>query len=118
MIFADRADILEEILTHTEGTVYKIEMPLPCRKPRRRRRYRNYNSYMKSERWRKLRLKVLARDDYQCQRCGSAKNLRIHHLTYERVGHEALDDLITLCEACHSEIHRNDLREGRSGSGR
>ena len=34
-----------------------------------------------------------------------AYRLEVHHLTYERVGHEHPDDLIVLCPACHAAAH-------------
>jgi hypothetical protein len=32
--------------------------------------------------------------------------LHVHHYTYERLGCERDEDLVTLCETCHSELHR------------
>ena len=46
--------------------------------------------------------------------------LEIHHLTYENVYNEKLEDLATLCHDCHTMIHEcssnlrasaNDLRD-------
>lgn len=34
-----------------------------------------------------------------------AYRLEVHHLTYERIGHEHPDDLIVLCPACHADVH-------------
>lgn len=34
-----------------------------------------------------------------------AYRLEVHHLTYERLGREADDDLIVLCPSCHREQH-------------
>jgi hypothetical protein len=31
--------------------------------------------------------------------------LDVHHLTYERLGHENPDDLIVLCSDCHCRVH-------------
>lgn len=63
--------------------------------------------YMKSKRWRKKRAKVLARDGHKCVQCKrSDRQLHVHHLTYERYGNERLDDLVTLCERCHSTEHK------------
>jgi hypothetical protein len=30
----------------------------------------------------------------------------VHHLTYERVGYEDLDDLVSVCEDCHETVHQ------------
>ena len=61
----------------------------------------NYNEYIKSDKWRTKRLECLKRDNYQCQKCGTAINLVIHHTTYDRLGNEDIGDLVTLCKDCH-----------------
>ena len=70
-----------------------------------------YHTYIKSDEWKEKRKKTLERDDYQCQRCGTGMNLVVHHITYDRLGKEDLDDLITLCKKCHEEIHGKDIKE-------
>jgi 5-methylcytosine-specific restriction endonuclease McrA len=50
-------------------------------------------------------LKILERDSYLCQRCQSKIAIQVHHLTYERLGHERLEDLISICLACHIKEH-------------
>jgi 5-methylcytosine-specific restriction endonuclease McrA len=56
----------------------------------------------------RLRVRVLERDRWKCQRCGSSVNLQVHHLRYRgRLGSDALDNLISLCADCHEEEHRN-----------
>ena len=51
--------------------------------------------------WRTLREQCFARDNYRCRLCNSPDTLQAHHRTYERFGHELLDDVTTLCEPCH-----------------
>lgn len=68
-----------------------------------------YEAYLKSVRWRALRDKVLKRDSWKCTECRSKYNLHAHHLTYDRVGEEQLEDLKTLCRKCHSARHKGDL---------
>lgn len=59
-----------------------------------------------SSKWKELRDQRLAKDDYRCKRCKTAKQLRIHHIRYPEVwGEESVDDLVTLCDDCHSQIH-------------
>ena len=54
-----------------------------------------------------LRHRVLKRDGWRCQNCGSSKDLHVHHLTKRsRLGDDALDNLITLCAVCHQDQHR------------
>ncbi len=59
-----------------------------------------------SKAWKNLREKRLQKDGYQCQKCGSAINVQVHHIRYpDAWGHETIDDLVTLCDSCHKEIH-------------
>ena len=43
----------------------------------------------------------------KCAICGSTKNLNLHHTTYKNHGDEIchLDDLVTVCQSCHKDIH-------------
>jgi len=55
-----------------------------------------------------LRISELKRQlmmaDCRCYVCGVLTALELHHLTYERYGHERLEDCILLCERCHLEV--------------
>lgn len=64
-----------------------------------------YQEYIKSKEWQKTRERIFKRDHYICAICGSAKNLAVHHITYENLGAEKDADLITLCNSCHGTIH-------------
>lgn len=65
-----------------------------------------YSDYLTSPHWKQKREERLRIDNWKCQFCGSISNLNVHHLTYERKGREnAENDLITLCEHCHSRLH-------------
>jgi 5-methylcytosine-specific restriction endonuclease McrA len=56
--------------------------------------------------YQQLRLRVLQRDGWRCQYCGSSQNLEVHHeLFRSHSGHDAEDNLITLCTNCHSSAH-------------
>lgn len=66
-----------------------------------------YLSYIASEAWSLKRLKVLQRDNFSCQTCGSNHDLQCHHKSYTNLFHEPLSDLITLCSHCHNAIHRS-----------
>jgi HNH endonuclease len=64
----------------------------------------NYEKYMRSPKWRAKRQHRLKLDDNTCQSCGATPDqyrLEVHHLTYERLGNEEMDDLKTLCVICH-----------------
>jgi hypothetical protein len=64
-----------------------------------------YSDKLKDPRWQKKRLKILERDEWQCQKCGEKENtLHVHHLRYfpNKEPWEYLDeDLLTLCCDCH-----------------
>ena len=66
----------------------------------------SHADYIASPAWQEKRKMVLERDGYCCVRCGSAKNLDVHHLTYEHFGNEPMEDLITLCRKCHGTVHK------------
>lgn len=70
-----------------------------------------YDQYLQSKEWKQKRSEVLFRDGYCCQLCGDEENLRVHHLTYNRVGNEALFDLVTLCSHCHANEHGKEDEE-------
>lgn len=72
---------------------------------------KGYYDYIDSEEWKIKRAQVIERDGGRCRACLSNKYLNIHHLTYDRVFNESLNDLITVCHECHCKIH--DL--GKSG---
>ena len=60
---------------------------------------------MPASAWRRLRLVVLRRDGWTCQRCGRHAFLEAHH----RDGNPANNDpgnLVTFCRKCHIEAHR------------
>jgi len=61
---------------------------------------------------------VLHRDKYKCQNCGATKTeLHVHHIIFKsNGGTDFPDNLITLCEQCHRDIHRGvfELKSKRS----
>lgn len=74
--------------------------------------FSEYEIYLQSEDFNKIRQEVFERDGYKCIVCGSTENIVPHHLTYKNVYHEELRDLITLCSNCHA-IHHNILNRER-----
>ena len=57
------------------------------------------------------RAHALDRDNYTCQICG-AKNTRleVHHIKYRsQGGSDDLENLITLCEDCHHNLHKGKI---------
>lgn len=70
-----------------------------------------HSDYLESPEWIAIRDERLKQDNYQCVMCGTGKNLEVHHLTYERLGAEKLEDLRTFCRECHKKVHDKDLKE-------
>ena len=68
----------------------------------------DYKKYLKSDYWKDIKEQVHKRDEYKCRLCNSNKNLQVHHKTYEFLGNENLEELITLCKKCHFNIHKID----------
>lgn len=63
-----------------------------------------YQRYLLSPQWAARRRATLERDGYRCRWCG-AQAEHVHHLSYRRMGHELLSDLISLCSSCHDRRH-------------
>lgn len=62
----------------------------------------SYRDYLASPEWRGRRAEKLRHANYRCERCGAlGQGLEVHHLTYDRLGHELETDLQVLCPACH-----------------
>lgn len=69
--------------------------------------------YMKSDQWFQVRKQAFQRDKYKCVKCG-AKAEQAHHKTYSRIGRKGeLDDLISVCNPCHKNIHKKRDHDGK-----
>ena len=76
------------------------------------RGYKYYNSprykyyvYLSTDKWKQKRKQVLDRDKNQCQICKKNEATEVHHLTYDRVFDEELEDLLSVCNLCHLKLH-------------
>lgn len=56
-----------------------------------------YQAYLNSEAWKTKRLQKLNQSGHKCEACRSNRRLEVHHLTYERIFNEPMEDLMTLC---------------------
>jgi len=74
-------------------------------------RHDAYKRYMESARWARKRARVIARDGGVCTACGRRGVLHVHHLSYKFFGREPMEDLVTLCEQCHRDIHEKERGE-------
>lgn len=70
-----------------------------------------YIKYLSSEDWKKVRELVLKRDENKCQKCKTKNADEVHHLTYENLFNEKLEDLISVCHDCHKKIHEEQREQ-------
>lgn len=67
-----------------------------------------------------MREVALERDGFQCVKCGSSEKLTVHHKDGNGRGSQnpnnSMDNLETLCRACHIAEHRTELLEARARS--
>ena len=63
----------------------------------------SYEAYIKSKYWKIRRQLYLERYANTCQKCRKqfAKGMQLHHLSYDRLRNENIDDLVLLCKRCH-----------------
>jgi len=71
-----------------------------------------------------LVLGVMRRDGFACKRCGGQEQLGVHHKggivdsgRMSALGHRSvLENLVTLCERCHGDIHDDARSRGVDSS--
>jgi 5-methylcytosine-specific restriction endonuclease McrA len=62
---------------------------------------------LEAELYEELRQRVLRRDSWRCQSCGTMANLEVHHKRFRsHSGHDSEENLITLCTQCHTQAHQ------------
>lgn len=79
----------------------------------KRGHYPNHSARVrKSPRWQVLRFAAKRRDGFKCVQCGAVRNLEVDHIKPVREAPELaylLDNLQTLCCACHSRKTRIEI---------
>ena len=72
--------------------------------------------YLRSAAWRRRREAAIARAGHCCEHpgCKRSHRLEVHHLSYERVGHELPEDLRVLCREHHREADAQRLETTRA----
>ena len=121
-----RLQIANEINKKNEGKDLKIKLSLACGEGKckcyqrkdaatieaeKKQRQEDYYQSLNNPDFEALSMQVFKRDGFQCQKCKTAKNLVVHHINYERLGHEKLSDLVTLCKSCHKKVHEEDFND-------
>lgn len=66
--------------------------------------YRSYPEYLESAHWTFTRKKILERDKHQCVVCRKPAE-QVHHVNYRNLIDVVDSDLMSVCEACHCQIH-------------
>jgi hypothetical protein len=66
----------------------------------------DYQKYLQSDEWRNKCIAVRDFWDNRCAVCNSDINTHVHHRTYHNIGHEQANDMILLCELCHTTFHK------------
>jgi len=89
----------------------RVAIPAMTR-PRQNRARLDYAS----DQWKAIRKQRLQVDNELCVFCKSPAE-EVHHVTYENVGHEQVEDLRSLCRMCHDACtqleYGHDMREHR-----
>jgi len=67
--------------------------------------FKSYEEYLDSDLWKRNKNTVLIALGRQCQICRSKEEIHVHHVSYERIGRELVDDLAVLCKSCHKIVH-------------
>jgi 5-methylcytosine-specific restriction endonuclease McrA len=90
----------------TTGGLAGSQRRTSLQKPMQELRQKRPRLKLDPEEYNSLRNRVLERDGWRCQSCGSSKDLHVHHLNKRsELGDDALDNLITLCASCHRQRH-------------
>ena len=68
----------------------------------------DYQKYMRSKEWKAKRQEKLEACDHKCECEGGCyrKATQIHHLHYDTLGEESMEDLQALCPKCHMRKSR------------
>jgi 5-methylcytosine-specific restriction endonuclease McrA len=60
--------------------------------------------------YRALHRRILKRDRWRCQACGSMLQLQVHHMEFRsQLGEDREENLITLCAECHATLHQTGV---------
>jgi hypothetical protein len=71
-----------------------------------------YKRYLRSNAWAMRKNAYYKRLNRQCAACGSWKRIQLHHVSYDQLGHEPVQDLGPLCHKDHATPIRRINRSG------
>jgi len=92
------AEVLQSPVMLTQDQVHLIGERL------RKCGYKNLNEYYSSSAWKNVRERKYQATEYKC-RCGLKRRLQLHHVRYDNLCDERLEDLVWLCDDCHRKTH-------------
>lgn len=76
--------------------------------------YRNgsYSNYFYPVNWNSIRRIVYRRANYTCEYCSNSRmGINVHHvLPLSKGGNNELNNLVCICNICHSIIHKTNLK--------
>lgn len=95
-----------------ESPIFKDKkLPVVKRVVKGKKRKHQYTSYLKSKKWINFKNSLKIARGNKCEKCGKSKCiLHGHHLTYKRFMNELPEDILIVCEDCHSNLHKRNLR--------
>lgn len=64
----------------------------------------NYKAYLASRDWALKKEAIRERSGDTCERCHVRPHQSTHHVTYEHIGNEPLEDLLAVCNPCHEYL--------------
>lgn len=64
----------------------------------------DYHEYLASRKWAAKKDIVKFRSGGRCERCKNGSQRAVHHLTYEHVGDEYINELLAVCQGCHDYL--------------
>lgn len=107
LVTVENADKIQDEVSNKRMSFFKYlqSLKLSIHEKRNEEFFEEYNEYLKTPSWRKIRQKVLERDNHTCQGCLENKATEVHHKTYEHVFDEFAFELVSLCSDCHRKYH-------------
>jgi hypothetical protein len=72
-----------------------------------------YRSYLLSNEWKAIREKAFKKYGKLCSNCASRENLNVHHIRYNNLGREKIEDLKILCRDCHFKLHNQIKKKNK-----
>lgn len=106
-----RSNLMKGILENRKAKTTKRKL-LKTNQYKRKTKARKLNKqeyykYLETTQWKTISRMVVKRDNNKCTKCGSTHILQAHHTNYKNIFNETehLEDLVTLCKECHTQIH-------------